>query len=390
MSRLFKYCIWLFCFVSLSNHALAQNKNIVYQSGTEGYRIFRIPAIIRYKKELLAFAEGRVKGGADFGDIDIVLKKSKDGGKTWAPLQVVASYDTLQAGNPAPVVDYSDPLYPEGRIFLFFNTGNQSESAIRNGKGLREVWYQTSKDGGESWEKLVNISSQVHKPNQPSINANYQFVEDWRSYANTPGHAIQFESGIYLGRIYVSANHSQGNPVNHFEEYRSHGYYSDDHGQTFQLASSVDIPGSNEAMSVALSGNRLMMNIRNQQGDRRERIVAISKNGGKDWDTTYFDQQLPDPVCQGSILAIGKKNGKPILAFCNAADKQKRDKLTLRISTDEGMHWQKSILIDQSIETYKGDYSAYSDMVLVKKNAIGILYEKDNYQQIVFAVYKWK
>lgn len=78
----------------------------VFISGTEGYKIFRIPAIItRPDGVLLAFAEGRVQGGADFGDIDIVLKKSMDKGKTCLPLQKVTDNDTLQSGNPVPVID---------------------------------------------------------------------------------------------------------------------------------------------------------------------------------------------------------------------------------------------------------------------------------------------
>jgi sialidase-1 len=49
----------------------------------------------------------------------------------------------------------------------------------------------------------------------------------------------------------------------------------------------------------------MMLNARNQKGDIRLRIVAISSNGGASWDTSYFDRQLPDPVCEGSILNIG-------------------------------------------------------------------------------------
>jgi len=31
-----------------------------------------------------------------------------------------------------------------------------------------------------------------------------------------------------------------------------------------------------------------------------------------------------------------------------------------------------------------GDYSAYSDLVLINKNQLGILFEKNNYKEIVF------
>src|SRR5918997_3321381 len=55
-----------------------------------GYACFRIPAIVRTTAgTLLAFAEGRVLNCGDAADIDIVLKRSTDGGRTWGPLQVV-------------------------------------------------------------------------------------------------------------------------------------------------------------------------------------------------------------------------------------------------------------------------------------------------------------
>lgn len=83
-----------------------------------------------------------------------------------------------------------------------------------------------------------------------------------------------------------------------------------------------------------------MMNSRNQTG--KYRIVSLSKDGGENWDTTFVDHNLPDPICEGSLLNIGKKRGKSILAFCNNNDQNSRDSLTLRISFDEAKTWKKS------------------------------------------------
>jgi sialidase-1 len=363
----------------------------VFVSGTEGHKSYRIPAIISLKSgDLLAFAEGRVHGAGDFGDINIVLKRSSDGGKTWGALQFVAEYDSLQAGNPAPVLDMSDPAYPQGRIFLFYNTGNNHEGEVRKGAGYKQVWYKTSVDGGTTWSDAVNITTQAHRLNKPEINAAWNFKEDWRTYANTPGHAMQFQSGAYKGRIFIAANHSAGGPQKKFEDYNAHGFYTDDHGKTFHLSENVSTPGCNESTATELSNNRLMMNSRNQQGDVRARIVSISSNGGATWDTTYFDASLPDPVCQGSILTIGTKKGKNILAFCNAADTRRRDNLTLRISMDEGKTWSRSYVVDKSSDAGQKDFTAYSDIVKLSKNRIGVLYERDGYKEIVFKVVKWK
>ena len=164
----------------------------VFISGNGGFKSFRIPAIVRTPQGgLLAFCEGRVNGSSDYGDINIVMRKSIDGGKTWDSIHTLVDYDRLQAGNPAPVVDLTDPAFPQGRVFLFYNTGNNHEGEVRQGNGLREVWYITSIDGGNTWSSPVNITSQTHRPKQPAVNAAYDFLDDWRSYANTPGHAMQ-------------------------------------------------------------------------------------------------------------------------------------------------------------------------------------------------------
>lgn len=383
-----RLCLSVFGLLITATIVFAQTAPVtVFESGKEGHKSYRIPAIVSLKDgTLLAFAEGRVNNAGDFGDINIVLKRSTDHGKTWTVIQTVVNYDNLQAGNPAPVVDETDPLYPKGRVFLFYNTGNNHEGEVRKGKGLREVWYKTSTDGGVTWSEAVNITTQVHRPKQPATNAAYNFNEDWRSYANTPGHAMQFSTGVYKGRIFVAANHSAGEPLKQSEDYKAHGFYTDDHGKTFQLSETVDRVGGNEAMATQISGNRLMMNIRNQKADVRARLIAISKDGGARWDSVYFDNNLPDPVCQGSIVTVGKKKGKHIVAFCNAADTKSRDNLTLRISYNDGFSWKKSIVIDSA---GKRDNAAYSDIVNISTKKIGILYEKDNYAKITFTVVKW-
>lgn len=363
---------------------LAQSYSItVFHSGEDGYKSFRIPAIINLPNgNLLAFAEGRVNSGADFGHVNIVMKTSADKGKTWSALQVVASNGKLQAGNAAPVVDLSDPDYPKGRIFLFYNTGNNNEGQIRKRNGYREVWYVTSVDNGKTWSAPTNITNQVSKIDQPTINANWNHPEDWRSYANTPGHAMQLKTGKYKGRIYIAANHSEGAPQKDFTDYVAHGYYTDDHGKTFHISADNSFRGSNESTAAELPGGRVMMNSRNQQENVLQRIIAISNNGGAAWDTTYFDKQLPDPVCEGSILTLQYKKHGNILAFSNCASVKDRDSLTLRISYDDGQTWKKSFLAEAKD-------CGYSDIVKVDKQTVGILYEADGYRKIVFKKVNW-
>ncbi|SEA24543.1 sialidase-1 [Arachidicoccus rhizosphaerae] len=359
----------------------------VFESGAQGYKSFRIPAIIKAPDgSLLAFAEGRVDGGADFGHVKIVVRSSKDQGDSWSTIRVAASNGKLQAGNPAPIVDYTDPAYPKGRIFLFYNTGNVDEGEMRKKLGVREVWYVTSTDNGNSWSAPVNITDQTSKIDQPRLKTSWNHPEDWRSYANTPGHGLQIQTGPHKGRLYVAANHSEGDPKADFTDYVAHGFYSDDHGKSFHISDNNAFRGSNESTAAEISNGRLMMNSRDQSGRQPYRIVAISSDAGQSWDTTYYDKQLPDPVCEGAIVTLQyqkKQKGHNILAFSNAASKTSRDSLTLRISYDDGLSWKDHYLIDPK-------NTAYSDLVALDKNQVGILYEAEGYHKINFKKVNWK
>lgn len=366
------------------NIKVFSQETIVFSSKEAGYDIFRIPAIIQISEnQLMSFAEGRVNGSNDFGNIDIVFKKSNDGGSSWSALRVLVDNKKLQAGNPAPVFDNMDPDHPSGVVYLFYNTGNNHEYEVRKGNGVREVWYIKSVDQGINWTSPVNITAQVHRPNNPAYNSMYQDKEDWRSYANTPGHAIQIKSGKYPGRIFVAANHSFGNPLNGFLDYRAHAFYSDDHGKTFQLSSNIEIPGSNESTAAEISDGKVLMNIRNQHGDPRKRILAVSSTGGTNWDRSYFSDELIDPVCQGSMLNISYHRKKYLL-FSNLHAKNTRDSLRIKFSVDDGTTWESSTFIETAPSNFKGDWAAYSDLVAVNKQEIGILYERKNYQEIIF------
>jgi len=164
------------------NERAAASKLAVFVSGQEGYRVFRIPAIVVSNRgTLLAFCEGRRDGGGDSGDIDLVRKRSFDGGKTWGPLGVVWDDGPHTCGNPCPVVDRST-----GTIWLHLtrNDGRDHQRAIDAGTSRepRTAWGTKSADDGATWSEPVNISPAVRKPH-------------WRWYGTGPCNAIQPRSG---------------------------------------------------------------------------------------------------------------------------------------------------------------------------------------------------
>ncbi|WP_373515877.1 exo-alpha-sialidase [Persicitalea sp.] len=358
-------------------------ETVVFENDQNGYQCYRIPAIVKAPNgDLLAFAEARRDDCGDFGDVDLVLKRSRDNGRTWGEMQLVVDFGSNQAGNPAPVFDLTDPAFSKGRLFLFYNTGTASESDNRKGKAVREVWYKTSTDHGKSWSEPVNITHQTSRPNAPATNPAYTFKEDWRSYANTPGHALQIQNGKYKGRLFVAANHSAGPPQEQFRDYRAHAFYSDDHGKTFKLSPNIDYPGSNEATAAETSDGSLLFNCRNQSGDAKYRIQAFSRDAGASWTEEKVMKDLSDPVCEGSLISYKPKRGKPVLLFSNLDSQDKRENLTIRRSTDDGRSWSPGKVV------YAGP-AAYSDLVIQKNGDIGVLYEKDGYKRIVYAQFDY-
>jgi sialidase-1 len=129
----------------------------VYTSGEKGYNTFRIPSVIATSRgTLLAFAEARREGAGDAGDIDLVLKRSEDGGISWSPLQVVGDNGANTFGNPCPVVDRAT-----GAIWLLTtqNRGTDREKDIIAGTSQagRSAAVLHSTDDGVTWSAPTDI-----------------------------------------------------------------------------------------------------------------------------------------------------------------------------------------------------------------------------------------
>lgn len=349
-------------------------ESVLFEAGDLGYACFRIPAIVDWDPgELLAFAEGRKSGCADFGDVDILMRRSTDGGATWSPALVVADHGNLQAGNPTPILDRLDPDYPEGRLFLCFNTGTASEYDTRMGLGVRRGWYITSTDHGSTWSDPTEIDMEVY-PEQTIDGLGGQSDMAQRTLAFAPGHGLQLGQGPHRGRLLIPANHSLGPPQDEFRDYRTFAVLSDDHGRTWRASEDLDIPSSNEAMAVELPDGDVLLTVRMQNSrDRRKRLV-ISKDGGAHWDSTWLAASLTTPMCQSSILQFGTTG---MTLHLGPADTLTRTHLTLWSSRNAGRTWSIA-------DTLWPGSAAYSDLAPAGEDQLGILYERAEYREIAF------
>ena len=324
----------------------------LFKGGEGGYAVYRIPSLVKTNSgAILAFAEARRAGRSDHGDIDVVMRKSTDGGKTWGAVKTVWDDGDETCGNPSPVVDAKT-----GRVVLLscWNKGSDVEKKIMDGTSSdsRRAFVLTSDDEGETWSTARDITKSVKKP-------------DWRWYAIGPCHGIQLPSG----RLVMPANHSEHGDAEHF--YRSHIIFSDDSGATWSLGGTVG-PKTNESTIAALPNGTLVMNMRSYE-DLNRRAISTSADNGMTWSKIELDQDLIEPRCQASLLAI-KWHGKPYYLFSNPAS-TKRNTMTVKWSNDEMHTWNPGLLVNPG-------FSAYSDMVQVSDSKLALAYERDEYARI--------
>jgi sialidase-1 len=356
----FIFCLALAsALLGASSGALIQTD--VYVAGRDGYHTYRIPSVILTTKgTLLAFAEARREGRGDAGDIDLVLKRSTDGGNTWSAMRVIGDNGPNTFGNPCPVVDRRT-----GTIWLLTtqNLGQDSEEEIieRTGKGSRTVWVMHSRDDGLTWSTPMEITKSVKRP-------------EWTWYATGPGVGIQTRSG----RLVIPANHAVAGTGTH----RSHVFFSDDQGATWQLGGH-SAPGTNESQVVELADGRLMLNMRNHPRQPENfRAVAFSRDQGLTFAEPTHDRTLVEPPAQASLLrfSTGHANDRARLLFANPASAE-RERMTVRLSDDEGRTWPVSRVIHDGP-------AAYSSLVVLPDGTIGLLYERgaeNPYERLTFA-----
>ncbi len=330
------------------------NQSPLWVSGLDGYNTYRIPALaVTRAGTVLAFCEGRKADMYDTGHIDILLKRSEDGGRTWSAAQTVWSDGKNTCGNPCPIVDRQTGVV---WLLLTWNRGEDNQRAIEAGTSLdtRRAFVTSSADDGRTWEVPREITAEVKKP-------------EWTWYATGPGAGIQIERGAHAGRLVAPCDFG-GPPDNHWVG--SNAVLSDDHGRSWRLGGIAPLNKVNECEVVELADGRLMLNMRNYDRTTPARQVAWSDDGGESWRDQRFDHALIEPVCQASIRRYSwpDSGGRSVILFSNPASTTDRSHMTVRASFDEGLTWPAGKLLEPG-------FSAYSDLAVLADGTILCFYE---------------
>ena len=373
IARAFVAAALLVSLLSLAPPARAAEptRTDLWTAGEGGYVMYRIPGlVVTAQGTLLAYCEARQAGG-DWGNIDLLVRRSTDGGRTWDAARKLADPPADAQTN---AVALARKQAKEGQITM----NNPVLIADRAGPvhllycvGYGRCFYARSDDDGRSFGPAAEITEQAFGPYRPAY--------DWKVLATGPGHGIQLSPGQASpsGRLLVPVWLSLGTESNGHRPSCVSTIYSDDGGKTWWNGAVVcDNPNPknpSETVAVELSDGRVMLNIRHE-GPEKFRGVTTSPDGAKDWTPLRFDKALPEPVCFGTIHRLSGGKGSPDksrILFANPHNPENRQRrnLTVKLSEDDGQTWTASKVLEPGI-------SAYSDLAVGPDKAIYCLFER--------------
>lgn len=313
------------------------------------YTHMRIPGItVTSRGEIIIYGEAR-RGLGDWSEMDILARKSRDGGKTFGePFTLArgtAAHPTVN--NPVMAEDAHGTLH-----FLYCES-----YGTRGGK----ILHRKSRDGGETWGEPGDIT--------PATLPEYRNV-----FALGPGHGICTRGGVLAFPFWLVPK-KFGKAENAHVPSEVGVLYSTDGGENFRtsplLPAREDIVSPNETVAAELPCGEIYLAIRQNAPARAYAVLASDFSSFRDYAPV---EGVRDPVCFGSAASYGKT-----LFFVNCDDAEKRRNITLKKSFDGGKTFENHCVID----AVRG---GYADIAIdEKRGKIYVLYENEHGKELYLA-----
>jgi choline dehydrogenase-like flavoprotein len=355
-------------------------KTDLFLAGQDGYKLYRIPGIVVTERgTVLAYCEARKSDSGDWGPIDVLLRRSTDGGRTWQPRQQLVHLEGELPINPVAAAQNLDKPGD--------NTVNNPVAIVDRQTGAvhflycleyMRCFYMRSDDDGVTWTEPVEITDTFEA---------FRSEYDWKVLATGPAHGIQLTTGQHQGRLIVPVWLSLGTGGHAHRPSVTATIFSDDHGKTWRRGD-IAVPDTpefiypNETVVVQLADGRVMLNSRSES-KRHRRLVTISPDGATRWSKPHFDDALVEPICMAAIVRVHEPKGEQpgVIAFSNphnlsrhdgkdiAGQPRDRVNVSIKLSYDEGQSWPVSRTIEEG-------FSGYSDLAALPDGTILCFYER--------------
>ncbi len=366
-----------FLLLATPAHAAAPflEKVDLFTANQDGYKLYRIPGIVTTRRGVvLAYCEARKSDRGDWGQIDILLRRSTDGGKTWGPRNTLANVPGPKSKNP---VALAQKLATPGEVTY------NNPVAIPDSNGAvhflfcleyARCFYLRSDDDGATFTPPVEITA--------SFDA-FRPEYDWKVLATGPGHGIQLRNGRLLVPVWLSlgtGGHAHRPSVTSV-------IYSDDHGRTWQRGAIAgpntgDWSIPNETCAVQLADGRVLLNMRSESKANR-RLLTTSPDGATGWSRPQFHEQLLEPICMAGMVRLSESpaSDRNRLLFSNPHNLSRTDgkeapgkgrdrkNVSVKLSYDEAVTWP----VNKTIEP---GFSGYSDLAVAGDGTILLFYER--------------
>ncbi len=349
--------------LGLTASSLAADSGILFRKDIfsrhqDGYHTYRIPAmVVTAGGTVLLFCEGRKKSRQDHGDVDLLLKRSEDGGRTWSKQALIHEEGgdaPIRVGNPCPIIERNGKV-----VHLLFSRGGSC------------LFHTKSTDEGVTWAPftITTDNPKDREFDDPS------FLKDFGgspvSLGAGPVHGIQTSKG----RLIAPSN--VGHQVDGKGRGQSCLIYSDDSGKTWKAGGMIPwVPEfrHGECTIVERSDGSLLMNMRTSAPRAYSfgfRAVSTSSDHGATWSRPVVDKNLPGPACQGSMIRLNEKEIlflNPAVNYHGGFSIGSRRNLTLRLSRDDGRTWPFARVLNEGL-------AGYSDLAVTKEGKILCVFE---------------